>query len=231
MKILEKGHIIQAALEDYSLNHLAEPELEVVEEHILICPTCQDKLQEVDDFVRAFRMAHQRLAARESGPGTRVLPVGGDWFGEKASPLFAPAAAWFQRPAVWATMALLIGLIGLVGAIYRLRPGTMPIAAEPQAVTLVAQRGAQTVAEAQEGHLALQLDLRGVNQDPLVIEVTSWDGKLLWRRTLGLADATVSVRPETVFTVGHYWVRVRAEAHPALLREFGLRIVSQKAAR
>ena len=61
MKVLEKGHISDVALENYSLDHLPEPDLEVVEEHILVCPTCQDRLQEIDDFVRAFRMAHQRM--------------------------------------------------------------------------------------------------------------------------------------------------------------------------
>ena len=75
MKVLEKGHISDAALENYSLDHLAEPELEVVEEHILICPTCQDRLTEIDDFVRAFRMAHTHL--EEVGPDGRPTVGGG----------------------------------------------------------------------------------------------------------------------------------------------------------
>ena len=230
MKVLEKGHITDSVLEDYSLDHLAEPELEIVEEHILICPTCQDRLQEIDDFVRAFRMAHEELAAAENGSGgTRIVQFGDDFFTEPAAPMFAPpsewtpAAVWFQRPVVWAGLALAVGLVALVST-WRGRSTNDSQRADP-VISLVAQRGAAGVAEAHEGRLALQLDLRGVNDDPLVIEVATWDGHPVWRRTVGLAEAVARVAPDVDFTAGQYWIRVRAQRDPALLREFGLKIV------
>jgi hypothetical protein len=220
MKVLEKGHISDAALENYSLDHLAEPELEVVEEHILICPTCQDRLSEVDDFVRAFRLAHSHL--EEAGPGGTSV-VGDGWLAETDSTVYAPSPAWFQKPAVWASLAFAAGLVVMIP--FLTRPSAQQQATAVTHVALVAQRGATGLAEVPAGRLALQLDLRGVNEDPLLIEVATWDGRKLWSRSVGLADAIDSVSPDMRFNPGQYWIRVRGEHNTALLREFGLKVV------
>ena len=217
MKVLEKGHISDAALENYSLDHLAEPELEVVEEHILICPTCQDRLTEIDDFVRAFRLAHAHL--EEVGPDGRPT-VGEGWLVEPTSVVYAPHQAWFQKPAVWVGLAFAVGLLAMIPVLNRAfqQPGTVTT------ISLVAQRGAASLAEVPQGRVALQLDLRGVNEDPLRIEVATWDGRKLWSRSVGLAEAIESISPEMRFTEGQYWIRVRAEGDTALLREFSLKV-------
>jgi hypothetical protein len=217
MKVLEKGHISDAALENYSLDHLAEPELEVVEEHILICPTCQDRLTEIDDFVRTFRMAHAHL--EEVGTGGQPT-IGDGWLAEPANAVYAPPQAWFQRPAIWAGLAFAVGLLAMIPVLSRTGPQSTTVTT----IALVAQRGATGPAAVPAGRVALQLDLRGVNEDPLRIEVATWDGRKLWSRSVGLAEAIQSVSPDMRFTEGQYWIRVRAEREPALLREFSLKV-------
>ena len=217
MKVLEKGHISDAALENYSLDHLAEPELEVVEEHILICPTCQDRLTEVDEFVRSFRLAHAHL--EEVGSDGRPT-VGEGWLAEPVSVVYAPHQAWFQKPAAWAGLAFAVGLLAMIPVLNRAGQPSNTVTR----VALVAQRGNAGLAEVPPGRVALKLDLRGVNEDPLRIEVATWDGRRLWSRSLGLAEAIESVLPEMRFTQGQYWIRVRAEGDPALLREFSLKV-------
>ena len=222
MTVMDKGHITDTALEDYSLDHLAEPELEIVEEHILICPTCQDRLAEVDDFVRAFRMAHEDLEAGESGGGgTRLVSLDAEPVFESALPRYAPPPSWFQKPAVWAGLGFMV--VAAVAVPFWLTQRHAK-SASPMLVSLVAQRGANSSADAREGRLTLQLDLQGVNDDPLVIEVATWDGQSVWQRTIGQAEARASITPDVDFTAGQYWVRVRAEHDPTLLREFGLRV-------
>jgi hypothetical protein len=48
-------------LERYAMGALAEPELERVEEHLLVCEACQARLAETDAFVSATRAALRQL--------------------------------------------------------------------------------------------------------------------------------------------------------------------------
>ena len=51
------GHIPEDWLERYSLGTLEEPLMAPLEEHLLICHLCQDRLVETDDFLEAMRAA------------------------------------------------------------------------------------------------------------------------------------------------------------------------------
>ena len=51
------GHIPEDWLERYSLGTLEEPLIAPLEEHLLICHLCQDRLVETDDFLEAMRAA------------------------------------------------------------------------------------------------------------------------------------------------------------------------------
>lgn len=59
-------HIDDDALEAYSLGRLADADAAPVEEHLLVCAECRDRLAEWDEYVRAMRSAcaiHTRAAA------------------------------------------------------------------------------------------------------------------------------------------------------------------------
>ena len=54
-------HPEEDRLEQYSLGRLAGSDLRRLEEHLLLCPKCQDRLTEVDAYVRAMRDGAKRL--------------------------------------------------------------------------------------------------------------------------------------------------------------------------
>ena len=54
-------HIAEDSLEQYAMGALPEPEAGPLEEHLLICTACQDRLQATDDFVAAMRTAAKAL--------------------------------------------------------------------------------------------------------------------------------------------------------------------------
>ena len=64
------GHIEDDLIERYSMGRLTEPELSEVEEHLLICTQCQERVEAEDRFTRAARAALSRpeSAVRESQP-------------------------------------------------------------------------------------------------------------------------------------------------------------------
>ena len=51
-------------LERYSIGTLSGPQGEALEEHLLICPACQDQLAEIDAYVRTVRVAASRLRSK-----------------------------------------------------------------------------------------------------------------------------------------------------------------------
>jgi hypothetical protein len=50
-------HIAEDSLEQYAMGAVPEPEVAPLEEHLLICAACQDRLQAADDYVAAMRAA------------------------------------------------------------------------------------------------------------------------------------------------------------------------------
>ncbi len=49
------GHITEDILEAYSLGQISETDVAPVEEHLLVCRECQDRLQATDLFVATLR--------------------------------------------------------------------------------------------------------------------------------------------------------------------------------
>ena len=63
---MKTDHIDAKTLEGYALDHLEEPELASVEEHLLVCQECCYRVMEAEAeaqrYVRAMREALRRLA-------------------------------------------------------------------------------------------------------------------------------------------------------------------------
>jgi hypothetical protein len=57
------SHLGEELLEQYSVGCLAESEVARVEEHVLLCESCQEKLELVDSWVRSVRRAGAQLPA------------------------------------------------------------------------------------------------------------------------------------------------------------------------
>jgi len=54
------NHVTDELLELYSLDRLSGADLERIEEHLLVCPECRERLKETDAFVKAMRGALEK---------------------------------------------------------------------------------------------------------------------------------------------------------------------------
>ena len=55
MEIVE--HVSEDDLERYAMRTLPAPEVESLEEHLLICSACRDRLESTDQYVAAMKAA------------------------------------------------------------------------------------------------------------------------------------------------------------------------------
>jgi hypothetical protein len=145
-------HLDEEEIERYSLGDFPESDLARVEEHLLLCPSCQQRVESSDIFVRSMQQAAARVR-REPEPARR-------WLG---MPRFALA---FGAAAL------------LLAAVFLVPRQTLP----PFAVSLSATRGAGIEAKAPEGRtLSLQLDITGLAPaDSYRVEMVDRSGKQVW---------------------------------------------------
>jgi hypothetical protein len=206
-------HVVEEDLERYSVGTLPETEAEILEEHLLICPICQDRLAEIDEYVRAMRAAASKLRADDSSGRRRLLE------GVSAG-VAIPRLAWAGGGV------LCLGLLLLASGFWH-SPRTT--SAPPVAVILQAVRGADefTSATAPKGSpLVLEADLSGLPPgDNFRIEVVDARGALVQRLNVKREGGRLSAQAPNGLARGRYWVRLRA-SHPdgELLREYSLRV-------
>ena len=60
-------HIAEETLERYAMARLSEAELVPVEEHLLLCQDCRERVAWLEDFVCAMRSAGRAESLRAAG--------------------------------------------------------------------------------------------------------------------------------------------------------------------
>ena len=204
------GHAQEEMLEEHSLGKLPDAEAESLEEHLLICPQCQDRLAEVEEFAEAARRAAARLQREPRSS------LEGKWRG---------LWQWLARPAPLAVAAGVAILVAGSVVVWRGVSRNEPVVS----VYLQAVRGGEGLVGARapaDKRLRLQLDSAGL---PAVgsfrLEIVDSGGTGVFeaeaRRDAGEVSAQLTAR----LPAGRYWVRLY-EPRPAgpLLREFGLTV-------
>jgi hypothetical protein len=199
-------HVGEERLEAYATNSLAEDEVAVVEEHLLICSTCQDRLDAVEHYLRAMEGAAKRIRAEES----RAL-VPGVW---------ERVLTWVRRPI--AAGGLAVAGVTVAGLILLIRPHLREQPGAPVDIELQAVRGA-TFQTAQAGHaLHLHLDGRGVPEmRPFQIEIVDEEGAKIWRGSGTASDSVILANVDQSFKPGTYFVRLLKEGSDPI-REYQL---------
>ena len=198
----QDSHAPDDVLEQYSLGTLPEEEAELLEEHLLICQECRDRLEATDAFVDATRKAALALEMGRRSVWDRV------W----------PRLRWLAQPfpaaAAIAAVALLVWLA---------RPyGRMPGA--PAAVLLESTRGAAGGVPAPASRpLMLLLDVAGVPGSPSYhVEVVDRAGAGVSNSAARRSGDQIAFRTGPL-SAGRYWVRVYSSSRE-LLREYGLEV-------
>lgn len=202
-------HIEEDRLEAYSASLVAGEELEYIEEHLLLCITCQDRLDTVERYQVAMRSAAMRIREeQQAAPDvTGVVP----WF---RSLLRVPIPIWAGATAM---VALGLVLVNLPTRRSTASPGP-PVSVELQAV-----RG-ESQGTAPAGHaLHLRLDSQGVPDVPVWhIEIVDSEGGKVWTGTGKGSDTFITADVPQAFLPGTYFVRLIKDPGVDPVREFQL---------
>jgi hypothetical protein len=77
--LMANGHLLEQVLEQYSFDRLSEFDTETVEEHVLVCATCQIALRDIDEYILLMNAAMAETALDEARYPTastlEALPV------------------------------------------------------------------------------------------------------------------------------------------------------------
>lgn len=180
-----------------------------VEEHLLLCEECRERLQAADDYVRAMRTA---LAELEEERNRQSEGGAAGW----KPRLRLPKLAWAGA------------LAAAVAVIVLVRP---PKSAEPVPVELqlAALRGgpAETGPAVPEGRpLTLRLDAEGLQTPPpYEVRVVDADGEGRFTAAAAPEQGILTVTLPEGLPAGRYWVRILPPGGAETpLREFGFTV-------
>jgi anti-sigma factor RsiW len=192
-------HFSEEDLELYALGRASEELQEQVEEHLLICTACQEKVTTIDQFVAALRTAIAHPEAQSKGLWARFMEF-----------LTPQTAAWAAAGAFAAILFV------LAPAIIKLGP--------THDVELALTRGAETAAAPSGTSLRLSADVRDLPaSSAYTLEIVDAAGRLVWERSVAAQQGTLSVSSGRGLAPGVYWVRLYADPDKrSLLREFSL---------
>jgi hypothetical protein len=203
---MEKGsphtlHLEEDVLELYALGRITDDShLADVEEHLLVCPTCQAKLDDLDKFIRAFRDAGGAIEAMqdESEQNSKTNPF--NW----------------HRPFIPMALAAAVAAVFVV-------PPMLRNSATPVAVDLVSYRNEPNSSAPSGKPLILKLDLTGIEttNTALAFEVVSATGATIAQGQLQPNEPKLTLSP---LASGQYWVRLREIDKTNLIREFSLTV-------
>jgi hypothetical protein len=177
---------------------LSSGKLACFEEHLLICPKCQDRLEEMDLYTRAMwgaARAQGRLETTGSGPWRMAKPI-------------------FAAPAILGVL-----LLGWIRWQFHSVGGGHEIC-----VLLETHRGPDYAKAPPGKPLLLQLDPTDLPNSPVFrLEVVNARGSTVWQSSAKWPTGKISVRIDRGLARGVYFVRICDPPHE-LLREYGLRI-------
>lgn len=191
-------HQTEEDLELYALGRLSPARVEAVEEHLLVCESCRNMLDDLESFAIAM---HDAIAT-EPEPAPRT-----EW-------LARLGFHWFREPDTLAWAGGFAAL--LLAAVLYLHFGTgsmLPLAS----LQLTAIRGEMpSVSQAKETDVTL---VDAPANPALHAEVVDFKGKQVWSGSLG-GGRIVIAQP---LAEGSYFVRL-SDSGGKLLREYGFQV-------
>jgi hypothetical protein len=200
-------------LEDFLHNNLSGTTRECVEEHLLFCRACLDRVEEEEQFASSFRAAARRMED-ESLKSAFDGPRPGAW---------TQVWAWLKRP-----FGASVGL-AFVGAVAVLTLVVAPSLREQSAaeITLRAERGLAASAgpAAEAGRpLKLNLDATGLPGLTLKLELATLTNSVLLQSQASATGNTIRWDLGRGLNPGIYWVRIYQPYDNTLLREFAITV-------
>lgn len=194
---MHRPHADDDQLDRYSMGTLEGEAVPAVEEHLLECAACRERLRQSDEFSALFREA-------------ATLP--------EARPRRFWTSSWVRRAAGGAAAVAAMAAVLLVGT---RRDGGSPVA--PVIVTLQALRGPESAAEIQAGHPAILLfDIETPARGSYEARIFNRSGDEVLKPPTDVREGRLSVSVESL-AKGLYWVRVYRAGSVDPITEYGLR--------
>jgi hypothetical protein len=194
------SHIAEEQLEQYALGHLPDGDVERIEEHLLICTSCQDQLDGVADFQIGTK------GALQSEPALLRPALSTDWSG------------WLRRHPAFSMAVGFATLILAIGLFSRSRLQFAPVAT----LQLTALRGEMPVAAAaREFDLTLTDGPR--SGGPFRVEVVGSLGQTMWNGLAESGASGIEVKVLQRLGPGDYFVRLYSDSGK-VLHEYGFHV-------
>jgi len=196
----QNSHLSEEQLEHYVTGRLPSSESVSIEEHLLLCVACQEKLDSVEDFTLGMRQA---LVEQPQAAHSEKQTHG--WLD------------WLKRPTV--SMALGFAALILIVAVFSNSRATI---APTASLVLTAVRGEMpqtTVAQQYELRLADSPQESG----PFRVDVVTANGAPVWSGLAAGGPGGVQVTEPRRLDQGDYFVRLYSP-DGKILREYGFRV-------
>jgi len=206
MQNLYLDHPAEEALERFLLHQSPEEEIEVVETHILACPSCVVRLEELETHISAMKTALREFE-RQTAPTQAAAPSRG-W------------KSWFTMPHLaWASAAA-----AAIAVVLIVTPQMTRQASPAVDVNLSAYRGVE-VASVPEGRpLHVHLNAADLPVGPVQVQLVDFTGTEVWKTDAVVRGDQVNITAPQISHAGAYFFRLYApEEHDRerqLLREF-----------
>jgi hypothetical protein len=197
MDIYHDSHIQEEMLERYALNQLPEEQLAPLEEHLLGCPTCQNRLDQVDAYVQTMKSA-----LKDTQQSTE----------------------FFRQPGVALVGA---GALAVMGAILILPIRRSRLPAVDVRLIATRGADTLPMAHARSGApLILHIDVSEIARPGgYGVELVDTKGVRIWHGPANSQANELSVEVGGDVRPGIYWVRLYDNSNPpALIREYGLEL-------
>jgi anti-sigma factor RsiW len=201
-----KAHPEEEILERYAMGRLDEPELDEFEDHLLQCVRCQERLDEVSEYVVLMREAAQNVLAK------------------------APAeAAWRQWLRLdWMAMPApaLAGAFVVLAAVLAWQPWRATMPGEWQTVELATMRGGAAATTGLTGFaLHLRLDVTGLDAAGATAQIVSATGAEVAETPVSLVSGKAELTYAAGLAPGQYWVRLKKAGQT--MREYSLAVAAR----
>src|SRR5579864_5829743 len=194
------SHPTTDLLEEYAFARLSGHETEALEEHLLVCPTCQAELCRVDEFILMMKQAdwHARRIDRRQ----RIK----NW-----------ARSWGYSIATGiAVGGIFLALVAGEGGILRPR-----VAGSQAPVELLALRGGEGNRALAGRSMDLRIDLADLPLGRTYrIDIVNARGWRVWSGEVAASIEWLRANVGKPLAAGQYWVRLYSSGE--LVREFGL---------
>jgi hypothetical protein len=203
-------------LEDFVFDRLSGDTRQTIEEHVLACPDCVERIWEEEDYVLATRAAARLIGA----VGVQPAPPPSRW--RSGVSLVRRLTGWWNWRPAWvppfAAAGAIAALAFLIAVPWQRSAGgysTVPL------VTMRGESHAIATASGRE-RIRLHMDLTELPSLPAYrIELAGAAGSILRQATLNPHGQSLDWRVGRL-DPGQYWIRVADGATGELLREYGL---------